>query len=660
MGDKSIRKVRKEKTLKDRPPKEKILKVKSLKIKEPKKKAFKLGFPKMKLPKPKNLLDRIQDLNKRGLLNSISTKLLGVFGVTMFSMLVLIIVFIVKALGYNQEYQAVLENVNKINYIKTEISAQPNRLMSLCMMQKNVEESDETAIVDTMLRDLDEISQSIGTDAAFQGNQGMIVSIRTPLVAYQEGLNKIIALGKDGNYPALDPDITAMLQSELFSKNTSIANYCGSLITMEIDRSKIVQQEVNQNFRQTIITVGIAFILLLIIGMGCCTAVVRDITKRVHTLKKEISIVAQGDLSRKDIVIRTDDEIKDLAIAFNHMSNSLRKIIGKMVRVTEEMEHSTRIVSKSVEVNSKGSREVSESIEQMSMLMEKQNEMTDSTLKQVADMESASNKISEGIKRISENADISMERAKKGSDDIKQYTEQLSQVNDIMSQISGVASQLHTSTQEMNTIIESITNISSMTTLLSLNASIEAARAGEAGRGFAVVATEIKKLADDTQEAASRIGSIISQVQDNVVEMTDKMETGLTQLNKSNEIARVTQGSFQDIREGTLVVNKDIQDIVTYIEEMSRMVEYVTTSVRSITDAIEENTSTTVEIAKTVDAETESLQEVAGTAGSLKMLARELQEVVSEFRLEQTEESSVSEPQPESESEPQPESDSES
>ncbi len=113
------------------------------------------------------------------------------------------------------------------------------------------------------------------------------------------------------------------------------------------------------------------------------------------------------------------------------------------------------------------------------------------------------------------------------------------------------------------------------------------------------------------------------------------MQTGLAQLGRSNEIARVTQGSFQDIREGTLVVNQDVQDIVTYIEEMSRMVEYVTASVRSITEAIEQNTSTTVEIAKTVEAETDSLQEVAGTAGALKMLARELQEAVSEFRLEQ-------------------------
>ncbi|HOO28146.1 MAG TPA: methyl-accepting chemotaxis protein, partial [Lachnospiraceae bacterium] len=240
-------------------------------------------------------------------------------------------------------------------------------------------------------------------------------------------------------------------------------------------------------------------------------------------------------------------------------------------------------------------------------------------------------------KRIRENADVSMERAQKGSTDIEQYTNQLSEVNQIMNQLSGVASELNTSTQEMNTIIESIANISSQTTLLSLNASIEAARAGQAGRGFAVVATEIKKLADDTQAAANRIGSIIEQVQGNVEEMTVKMQAGLTQLDKSNELARVTQGSFGDIREGTLVVNEDVQNIVSYMDEMSGIVEYVTKSVKGITDAIEQNVSMTTEISKTVESETESLQEVKESAGNLETLAQELHAAVLEFKLKQQE-----------------------
>lgn len=614
-----------------------------------KKTGIKFEMPKLKRAKQKKTkVDKNEKTKKKinfgmlensSFLSSISTKILGVFGITMFCMLVLIVFFIVKSLGYNQQYQEILENVNKINYIKTEISAQPNRMMSLCMMQKDIEESGETKVVETMLEYLDEISESIGDDAAFQGNQGMIVSTKTPLIKYQTCFNDIVSLGEDGCYPALDADITVIVQ-ELFGLNASIANYCGSLITMEVERSKVVQQEVNQNFQRTIIVVGAVFLVLLVLSTTWCTFVVKGITRRVKNLKNEISVVAEGDLSRDDFVVHTNDEIKELAAAFNHMSDSLRNIIGKMVRVTNEMDRSTKVVSESVEINSRGSREVSESVDRMSELMERQSEMTGETLKRVLDMELVSNKISEGVKRISENADTSMEQAEKGSADIKQYTAQLSEVNQIMSQISAVASDLHTSTKEMNMIIESIANISSQTTLLSLNASIEAARAGQAGRGFAVVATEIKKLAEDTQTAANRIGSIIVKVQDNVGDMTNKMQAGLTQLDKSNELARVTQGSFSDIRQGTLVVNEDVQSIVGYMDEMSQMVEYVTKSVKDITEAIEQNASTTVEIAKTVENETDSLQEVSKSAGDLETLAQELHEAVSEFRLKSEEQES--------------------
>jgi methyl-accepting chemotaxis protein len=55
-----------------------------------------------------------------------------------------------------------------------------------------------------------------------------------------------------------------------------------------------------------------------------------------------------------------------------------------------------------------------------------------------------------------------------------------------------------------------VSEIAAQTHLLALNAGIEAARAGEAGRGFAVVANQIKHLASQSGNAASRVGTGIT------------------------------------------------------------------------------------------------------------------------------------------------------
>lgn len=566
---------------------------------------------------------------------SIAKKLLLVFGITMGAMLIMMIVFIVKVWGYNGQYQEMLENVYKINYIKTESLAQPNRMMSVCLSQKNIEESGEVVIADTMVQYLNEVSESIGDDSDFQGNQGMVTAIKAPLGQYVEYLNHIVEKGENGCFPALEGDVSDTIQ-KMFNVNATISTYCGNLIAMELDRSQVLQERISTNFERMIIIMVVIFFFVLILGMLMCIIVIRKITTQIRKLNREISIVADGDLSRENITVKTNDEIKDLADAFNHMSGGLREIIAKVIGVTKEIDRSTQIVSTSVAENSKGSIGIAEAIDDMSIAMSKQNEESDNAMQYVTRMGSVSKQISEGMKNINKSANISLERAEKGSTNIDQYVLQLSQVNMIMKQMADVANNLNTSTQEMNAILDSIVAISNQTSLLSLNASIEAARAGEAGRGFAVVATEIRKLAEDTQTATGKINAIIEKVQDDVINMTGKMQNGLQQLEKSNQIADVTKESFHEIKEGNVVVNDDIATITKSINNMDEMVEKVIASVKIIGNSIAENTNTTAEIASTVAEETANLEEVTAIASTLENLAGDLHLAVMKFKLTQS------------------------
>lgn len=117
---------------------------------------------------------------------------------------------------------------------------------------------------------------------------------------------------------------------------------------------------------------------------------------------------------------------------------------------------------------------------------------------------------------------------------------------------------LNNQTQSIGNIAEVIDEIASQTNLLSLNASIEAARAGDAGRGFAVVAEEIRKLADQSLNAAKQIGGIVQQIQAQTGQMVDAVHQAGVIVTSQNDSLEKTQDAFQKVNERVKMMSENL------------------------------------------------------------------------------------------------------
>ena len=205
------------------------------------------------------------------------------------------------------------------------------------------------------------------------------------------------------------------------------------------------------------------------------------------------------------------------------------------------------------------------------------------------------------------------------------------EVSDSMKATTEIAQKLSDAVQEIGVTLKLISDISSSTNLLALNASIEAARAGEAGKGFAVVATEVGNLANSTQESLKEVETVIERVQNNVREITMQVEENSTKLGTQNEYFANVFESMQDM---TKLLNVSVDAINTMGQAHSKQAEVIKKTVSinqdiaesikneneqfvSINCMAESNASDTVEIATQASAINEMVDEMS------KLLKRE-------------------------------------
>jgi Methyl-accepting chemotaxis protein len=133
----------------------------------------------------------------------------------------------------------------------------------------------------------------------------------------------------------------------------------------------------------------------------------------------------------------------------------------------------------------------------------------------------------ERVQEYAESLFSSLEETNASVHEVANDSKRLSEkINQIIAFTESSEQKIKESTQA----IELIKKISSQSNLLGLNAAIEAARAGESGKGFSVVASEMRKLAQLSNESSLQISKSLS-------EMTESIKQIITEVKSIGEIS---------------------------------------------------------------------------------------------------------------------------
>lgn len=236
------------------------------------------------------------------------------------------------------------------------------------------------------------------------------------------------------------------------------------------------------------------------------------------------------------------------------------------------------------------------------------NTISGNKIKDIEELVGNLQKYSEDMKNLTdktrEKTDKSLNFTNNEYGAVKTNIEKMFSIRHKIQTIAELILELSDFVQSISSTIGLVEDIAEQTNLLALNAAVEAARAGEHGKGFAVVASEIRKLADESKQATTKIISLINDIQQTAnstvlatEEGTKEIESGLelahTISENTEQLIRVMNeisGNMQEIIVSSKQINSDSKSTDSFIKEISKIVEdskKITTENETIFEKIE-------------------------------------------------------------------------
>lgn len=469
---------------------------------------------------------------------------------------------------------------------------------------------------------------------AFIVNKDGIVQAHEQKELVKEQVSLLAA--EHGSAVAIDSMLTQQIGSIAFT-NESQARLAG-FYTLNNNWLLAVTESQDEmlaglaDLKRNLLLFACAFILL---GAVIASVIAKSISKPVAAVVAISEQLGKGDFTQtiNKKYLKRQDELGTLAHSLDTMSQNMRTMIHNVSDNAVLVDASAQHLQQSVRTVATGATTITTAMQDVGDSAATQAFMSEESANAMEQMAIGIQQTAETATVVATHTQQIQQQIEVGHDAVSQSMTQMTDIQHSTAQELAIIFQLEEKSQEVSDISRMISDISNQTNLLALNASIEAARAGEAGKGFAVVADEVRKLSEETATSATRIHTLIHNMQQYTRQVVTAAEQSNTQVEIGIQSIHTLEVNFTEIITAVTRIANELDVLSGSTQQMSANTEEVTASIEEMSASASSTSTQVRHVEQTTLQQQQEIEEMSAQAHSLAQMAQQLQQAVQRFTL---------------------------
>ena len=379
-----------------------------------------------------------------------------------------------------------------------------------------------------------------------------------------------------------------------------------------------------------------SILFTVVFGMTMSLYITRSLTGPLRTLVDFSKLASDGDLSmvEDDLPTAGKDEIGDMGRAFVQMVARQRETIHSISEASRKLGDRAENFSALAQESNAGIEESRAGVDYVSSQMESLSTASESIKGLSERLATSALSVAEKGTEISREVEQARVAGAEGSDAVNKVVLSIDKVTEDALRSTEEVKGLGDRARDIQNFVSQIGGIADQTNLLALNAAIEAARAGDAGKGFAVVAEEVRKLAEESNNAAKEIASLATGIAQDLENVVQSSESRAISSGRSSSLVKEATIVIGRIIDGLSRISLSTQDLAKLSEEQSTASQQIRNSIQSISSVVHSASTSSDVVRGQVGEVAQASEQVAEGAQEIAELSITLKKLVGKFTLE--------------------------